>query len=60
MLHYVHQLAVNFVCLLFGDGQGAYSGFISVFSQQLTEKEVDESGVCVPDNQNNHLIHCCI
>lgn len=31
MLHYVHQLVANFVCLPFGAGQVVYSGFIFFF-----------------------------
>lgn len=31
MIHYVHQLAANCACVLFGAGQVACSGFISAF-----------------------------
>ncbi len=31
MLHYVHQLVTDFVCLLFGAGQVVYSEFIKAF-----------------------------
>ncbi len=31
MLHYVHQLVTNFVCLLFGAGQIVYSWFYQSF-----------------------------
>ncbi len=30
MLHYVHQLAANFVCLLSGAEQVVYSGFLEL------------------------------
>ncbi len=35
MLQYVRQIAANFVCLMFGVGQVAYSGFIRVFCSLL-------------------------
>ncbi len=31
MLHYVHQLALHFICVLFGAGQVAYSGVYQTF-----------------------------
>ncbi len=51
MLHYVHQLVANFVCLLFGARQVVYSGFLELFRwTQLpaaTENKADESGETV-------------
>ena len=36
MLHYVHQLVSNSVCLLFDAGQVVYTGFVELFlSTQL-------------------------
>ncbi len=31
MLHYVHQLGANCVCLLFGAGQVEYNGLLELF-----------------------------
>ncbi len=39
MLHYVHQLVANFVCLLFGAGQVAYNEFIRAFSLKTAAPE---------------------
>ncbi len=47
MLHCVHQLVANFVCLLFGAGQVVYSGFIRAFCWKyfpaVAENDADES-----------------
>lgn len=47
MLHYVHQLVSNCVCLLFAAGQGEYRGFIGAFSLKTVK--------LVQPNQNNEL-----
>ncbi len=41
MLHYVHQLVFNFVCLLFGKGQLLYNvfGFFFCFFQLFAAPE---------------------
>ncbi len=49
MLHYVHQLVINCVCLLFGARQVAYSGDFGAF---FTENKVKVGG---PEDQNNEL-----
>ena len=58
MLHSVHYLVTNFVCLLFGAGKVAYYGQLATVS----ENDAAESGETEPKqwmllvlNQNNEL-----
>ncbi len=48
MLHYVHQLVANIICLLFGAEQVVYSGFLDRFSlkQRYKSGETDLKQLC--------------
>ncbi len=48
MLHYVHQLVANFVCLLSGAGQVVYKAFSIETSSCCCWKGVDKSGETEP------------
>lgn len=57
MLHYVHGLVANCLCLLLGAGQLANSSFVKVFANNSGESGESESNQksVGPENKNNEL-----
>ncbi len=69
MLHYVHQLVSNFICLWFGTEQVVYSGFLELFRWKQQPAVAENNAMKVvrvnknssssagygPENQNNAL-----